>query len=234
MLISLIVPTLNENDTIFILLQKIDFVAKNLAVNGNSLELIIVDDRSTDGTQEKIKNAKPNFSYPIILHERQIKDLATAVLDGFKLASGGILGVMDADLSHPPEIIPSLIAALGEADVAVGSRNIFGGGVENWPYHRKLASVLGASLARAVGVKIRDPMSGFFFLRRHVLEGVALSPIGYKILLEILVKGRPKKVVEIPYIFLNRTVGKSKLGGKVIFNYLRHLWRLLLWRIRFK
>lgn len=232
MLVSLIIPTLNESDAIVILLQKLDSVSKSLTVQGNSLEVIIVDDGSADGTRDIIKNVQSKFFYKIILRERQVKDLATAVIDGFKLANGEIWGVMDADLSHPPEMLPLMVEALKDADISVGSRNILGGGVENWPYHRKFTSRFGALLTRAINIKITDPMSGFFFLRRSVLENVTLSPIGYKVLLEILIKGHYQNLVEVPYLFLNRTVGKSNMGSLVMINYLRHLWRLLLWKIK--
>ena len=231
MLISLVIPTLNEADAIATLLPALQKIALTLKERGFNLEVIIVDDGSTDGTAEKIKSIQQSFNYQIVLMQRTVRDLSTAVIDGWKRAQGEIWGVMDADLSHPPAVIPELIEALTNADIAVGSRNIPGGGVENWPYIRRLYSRMGASLAKLVGIKVADPMSGFFFFNKKVLDGVTLSPIGYKILLEILVKGHYDKVQEVAYIFLNRTVGKSKLGRKVMINYLRHLWRLLLWKI---
>lgn len=231
MLISLVVPTLNEADAITTLLPALDQVARALKEHGFDLEVIVVDDASNDGTPEKIKSTAASLSYGVVLVERSVRDLSTAVIDGWQKAKGEIWGVMDADLSHPPETIPKLITALAEADIAIGSRNIPGGGVENWPYLRKLYSRVGASLARLVGIGVSDPMSGFFFFNKKVLDGVTLSPIGYKILLEILVKGHYTKVAEVPYIFLNRTVGKSKLGRTVMINYVRHLWRLFLWKL---
>lgn len=232
MRISLVVPTLNEGGVIEILLARLDAVARTLRLSNNELEVIIVDDRSTDGTPEIIRRIKNGFSFTVILLERQIRDLATAVLDGMSLATGEIIGVLDADLSHPPELIPTLINGLARGEIVVASRHLPGGGVENWPYIRKFTSRLGAWAARAIGVKITDPMSGFFLFKRQVLAGVNLSPIGYKILLEILVKGYYDKVIELPYIFLNRAVGSSKLGPKVMINYLRHLNRLFIWKLK--
>lgn len=232
MRVSFVVPTLNEGKVIKELLTRLSDVAEILKLDGKEMEIIIVDDGSTDDTREIVKKIKNDFSFSVILLERQIRDLATAVLAGLTLASGDILGVMDSDLSHPPELIPSLIKALDKSEIVVASRNLPGGGVENWPTNRKLYSRIGTWLARLAGVSISDPMSGFFVFKRGVIESIELQPIGYKILLEILAKGRYNKVIEVPYIFLNRTVGSSKLGPKVMLNYLRHLGRLVVWKMK--
>jgi dolichol-phosphate mannosyltransferase len=138
--------------------------------------------------------------------------------------------VIDADLQHPPEAIPALLKAVREgADIAVASRYIKGGGIEGWSTRRrtisraaKIPAVLFLSRAR----KIKDPLSGFFLFRKSVIEGVTLSPTGYKILLEVLVKGNPARVVEVPYVFRERERGESNLTTREQVNYLRHLSRL--------
>jgi len=132
--------------------------------------------------------------------------------------------VMDADLSHPPEVLPSLFETVrsGTADVAVASRRVEGGGIRNWPLMRRFISWGSGLLARPL-VRVRDTTSGFFALKRSCIEGVELRPIGYKIGLEVLARGRYDTVMEVPYIFTDRQYGQSKLGGKVMLAYLLQL-----------
>lgn len=232
MKVSIVIPTFNEAEAIKPLLLRIREIYALIQKTGYDLEVIIVDDNSTDNTQGIVRAIEHNFPFPVILIARRERDLATAILEGWKYATGEIWGVMDADLSHPPEVLPELLQSIETADIVIGSRNIKGGGVEDWPIHRRLFSMAGALLARILGVKSSDPMSGFFLVRAKALAAVTLSPIGYKILLEILVKGKYERVVEVPYIFQNRSVGKSKLGYRVMSRYLRHIFRLWLWRVK--
>lgn len=192
-------------------------------------EIIVVDDASIDGTLELVEKIKAPFLIKIV--KRQKKGLATAVLEGWRHARGEILGVMDADLSHPPELIEKLLRALKISDLAIGSRHINGGGVEEWPIARRLFSKFATMLARPLAAGARDPLSGFFFIKKSALKGADLKPLGYKILLEILVRCAPLKITEIPYIFRNRSVGKSKLNLKVTLDYFRHLLRLYIHKI---
>ena len=150
--------------------------------------------------------------------------MSSAVLEGFKAASGSILVVMDADLSHPPEKIPEMVSKIesGEGEIVVGSRYIRGGSVEDWPFRRRIISKGATMLARWL-TKVKDPMSGFFALKKSVIDGVDLNPVGYKIGLEILVKGKYSKVVEVPIHFANRKAGTSKLGGTEVLKYLDHV-----------
>jgi len=131
---------------------------------------------------------------------------------------------LDADLSHPPEKIPELVGRIesGEAEIVFGSRHVEGGSIENWPFYRKVVSK-GAALLAGGLTKVKDPMSGFFALNRSVIEGVTLDPVGYKIGLEILVKGKYTKVAEVPIRFANRKAGKSKLGGSEMLRYIDHV-----------
>lgn len=146
------------------------------------------------------------------------------MLEGISTASGSIVVVMDADLSHPPEAIPEMVKKIesGEAEVVFGSRYVKGGSVENWPFYRKIVSKGATLLARSL-TKVKDPMSGFFAFRRSVIEGVQLNPVGYKIGLELLVKGKYQKVVEVPIHFANRKAGKSKLGVGEMLKYIDHV-----------
>ena len=146
------------------------------------------------------------------------------------MAKGNILGVMDGDLSHDEAILPRLISAVqGGADLAVGSRRIPGGGAVHWPWFRRWASTFATRLAKGIlDVRLSDPMSGYFVLNRSVYESCKsrIEPMGYKILLEIYCKSRPKQVAEIPFVFRNRREGQSKLSPQVMVQYFRMLLKL--------
>lgn len=225
-MISIIVPTYNERENLEELFKRISD-----ALKGYEYEIIVVDDDSPDKTWEKAQELSK--SYPVrVIRRTKEKGLSSAVIRGFKEARGEIFVVMDADLQHPPEIIPKLINALEKADIAIASRYVKGGKVENWYWWRKIISKGAIMIGRVALPKIRDtkdPVSGFFALRREVVENVNLNPVGFKILLEILIKGNYSKVVEVPFTFGLRFAGESKLGKKQIFNYLKHLYRLMRW-----
>lgn len=198
---------------------------------GRSYEVVIVDDNSRDDTRAVC--ATLSRSYPLTLHVREHpKDgLSGAVLTGFGIARGQILIVMDADLQHPPETLPHLITPLerDEADFVLGSRYAPGGSVEErWGFFRRWNSKVATLLARPfAGQHTTDPMSGFFALRRATLDGARrLTPLGYKIGLELMCKCRVKRVKEVPIQFKTRARGKSKLTFKQQFKYLEHLSRL--------
>lgn len=227
MKISIIVPTYNERDNLEELFERI-----SSSLRGRAFEIIVVDDDSPDRTWEKAQELSQK--YPIrVLRRTKERGLSSAVIRGFEIAEGDVFVVMDADLQHPPEVIPKLIEAIEKgADIAVASRYVKGGGVENWYWYRRVISKGAIMIGRVALPKIRnikDPVSGFFALRREVVENVELNPVGFKILLEILIKGRYGSAVEVPFTFGLRSAGESKLGQKQIFDYLRHLWRLMLW-----
>jgi dolichol-phosphate mannosyltransferase len=149
--------------------------------------------------------------------------LASAVVAGFGAAKGDVLLVMDADLSHPPEVVPALLDAIaGGADLAVGSRYVRGGGTMDWPLKRRVVSRVACLLGNVL-VPIRDSTSGFFAIRRAVIDGVKLNPIGFKIGFEVMARGRYKKAVEVPYTFRDRELGKSKFGQREILQYVVQL-----------
>jgi len=227
--ISIVIPTLDERESVKRLVPKLEAVAKTLPVG--SFECIFVDDDSKDGTQQAILDMRAGSAMPIFLVERKVRGLATAVIEGFRHARGSIVGVIDADLSHPPELIPKMLGMLEGADIVVGSRHLPGGGVEEWPAHRRFFSRAASLCTLLLAPRVTDPMSGYFFLRKEAIQGVTLSPVGYKILLEILVKGRYSKVAEVPYIFRNRDFGKSKLNWKVSAAYFWHLAKLHAWKL---
>ena len=213
------IPTYNERDNLQELVARIE---SSCSASGIESEIVIVDDSSPDGTGAYADELARDHRMKVV-HRTGKLGLSSAVLEGFKVASGDILAVMDADLSHPPEKIPEMASRIssGEAEIVFGSRYVQGGSVENWPLHRRIISKGATMFARGL-TKIKDPMSGFFMLKRSVIDGANLNPVGYKIGLEILVKGKYSKVVEVPIHFANRKAGKSKLGAGEMLKYIDH------------
>jgi dolichol-phosphate mannosyltransferase len=198
----------------------------------DDFEIIVVDDDSPDGTWqvgEKLAEENPHLK---VIRRQGEKGLATAVVTGWNAAGGEILGVMDGDLQHPPETLPDLLDSIlnTHADIAVASRHVEGGGISDWSLIRRAISWGAAALSTLMipGIlwSVRDPMSGYFFIRRSVIESVRLKPEGYKILLEVLGRGKYQTVIEIPYIFEERKEGGSKLGPKQYLEFLFHIARL--------
>ncbi len=222
--LSVVIPTYNERDALPLLVARMAEVRRGL-----SLELVIVDDASPDGTGAVADEAAKVSSIPMtVVHRPQKTGLASAVLDGAAAARAPVVTVMDSDLSHPPELLPALWQAIQDgADVAVASRYVPGGGVERWPLVRRLVSRVATFAARAgLGLRVRDPLSGFFAVRRDLLTRYRYRGLGYKLLVEILATHPGRPVAEIPYRFVDRQRGKSKLGVGEIFAFLRLLWYL--------
>lgn len=222
--ITLVIPTFNEAGNIPILVAKIFEVFSDNNLDGH---VIVVDDDSPDQTWRVAEDLRDSYPKIQVLRRQDKRGLSSAVLDGFAMASTDIIGVIDADLSHPPEKIPELVAPImsGEADFTLGSRYIDQGGIENWPLKRKISSKV-ATLAVVGLTTVKDPMSGFFFLKRDLIKNVELSPKGFKIGLEILVRSKCKNVKEVPIVFRDREYGESKLSSNVIVDYLIHVSKL--------
>lgn len=218
---SIIIPTLNERENILLLLRAIEEVA---ACHGPMCEVLVVDDRSEDGTAALV--ASQSFALPLRIIERErLGGLAAAVLRGVAEARGKVVVVMDADLSHPPEAIPALVAPVlaGTHDIMIGSRHVPGGGCPGWPWRRRVMSRVAAWFAMPF-TSAADPMSGFFAMRRSDLLALGAAPRGYKILLEALARHTdPRRVAEIPILFQDRKFGRSKLGLHTIRDYLLRL-----------
>ncbi|MFO1000482.1 MAG: polyprenol monophosphomannose synthase [Planctomycetaceae bacterium] len=228
--LSVIVPTFCEADNLPELAERL---FSSVSQEPYDTELIIVDDNSPDETRSICQALSQRF--PVRLHVRTVeRGLSSAVIEGIRNATGEILVVMDADLSHPPEAVPELVAALENprTDFVIGSRYVRGGSTdEDWGILRflnsKLATLLATPLTRAA-----DPMAGFFGLRRETFEAAEqLNPIGYKIGLELMIKCRCQGVVEVPIHFANRKCGTSKLTLKEQLNYIRHLTRLYTFQL---
>ena len=227
--VSIIIPTFNESENICSLLKSIKEHLPKI-----NLEAIVVDDNSPDGTgkivEEYVKSMKDIAGYTIsVIHRKAKEGLSSAVLDGLKNSNGDTVVVMDSDLSHPPHIIPKMLETLKQTqcDIVVASRYIAGGTIQGWPFKRKLISKVATKIAKkGLGVTTNDPMSGFFAFRRKITEGIKFDAIGYKMLLELLVKTKGVKVEEIPYTFTNREFGSSKLSTSIIFDYCKSVWKL--------
>lgn len=224
--VSIIVPTYREAENLPRLVPQ---AAAALNGRGWNWEIIIVDDNSPDGTPDVL--AQLTRQWPQLKFLIRIKDrgLSSAVLAGLALAQYDFLLVMDADLSHPPESIPSLIDPLlnNTAEFTIGSRYVAGGKTEDWGRFRWINSAVATVLSRPFACGARDPMAGFFALpRRLYMAADNLNPIGYKIGLELMVKCRVSKIAEVPIVFRNRLHGESKLTLKEQFRYLEHLSRL--------
>jgi dolichol-phosphate mannosyltransferase len=223
--ISIIIPTYNEKDNIAPLLSRVD-----KALSGNNYEILIVDDGSKDGTIELASNLADRYPVRVIVRQNE-RGLATAVVHGLKSAAGQIIGVMDADLQHPPEVIPDLIKAIqGGADMVVASRYIEGGGCPNWGLSRRIISRVALMISHLLlpsTRQVKDPLAGFFMFRRQNVDPEKLKPIGYKISLEVMLTGRFQRIVEVPYIFEDRSAGQSKLNPGQQLDYLKHLFSLM-------
>jgi dolichol-phosphate mannosyltransferase len=240
--LSVIIPTYNEYENILHLVE----VIRTKIPEGLITEIIIVDDNSPDGTgrlianyiddpltrvcagiqqHENSNNFAMNRESVVKLVCRENKSgLISAILQGIKSSTGRYILVMDGDFSHPPDTVPVLINELLRDPncIVVASRYVRGGSIRGWPYKRLLLSRLAAKIA-TYGLSlcnIRDPISGFFAFPRYIMENIRIDTYGYKFLLEILVKARGVKVKEIPYTFVDRRSGESKLDTRVMLDYL--------------
>lgn len=224
MKLSLIIPTYNEKDNIQKLLLKL---TEEFYQNKIDNEIIIVDDNSPDGTGQILEDLKTKYKNLKVIHRNGKLGLSSAVLEGFKIAEGDIIGVMDADLSHPTEKINEMLENMIKgSDLVIGSRYVAGGKIEGWSLYRKLLSK-GATILARVFTSVKDPMSGFFMVRKGLIINNTINPKGFKILLELLIKSDYKNIMEIPIVFNNRTVGESKAGIKEIIFYLQNLFSYL-------
>jgi dolichol-phosphate mannosyltransferase len=227
---SLIIPTYKEADNLAPLCQQIEKIIPHF----QAFELIIVDDHSQDGTVEFCQTHKDQYPFLKLITRTQERGLSSAVIAGFRAARYETLVCMDADLSHPPSMVPVLVNALQPpTDFVIGSRFITGGSVyDAWSAFRRLNALFARALARSI-VCLKDPLSGFFALKKTMFEQAApLNPIGYKIALELIIKGHCQHIKEIPIHFSQRENGYSKLTLKEQLNFLRHWLRLMLYKCR--
>ncbi|MBW4466045.1 MAG: glycosyltransferase [Pegethrix bostrychoides GSE-TBD4-15B] len=225
---SLIIPTYNEAQNISRILQQLTHLLDQAIPL--AYELIVVDDDSPDQTWKVAQQLTPQYPQLRVMRRQTERGLSTAVIRGWQVARGKILGVIDGDLQHPPEVLLQLLQAMQSADLAVASRHIEGGGVSEWsPVRRFLsrgAQVLGLLILPSVVGRVSDPMSGYFLVRRSAIAGRIMNPLGYKILLEVLGRGQIQQVAEVGYVFQERKQGESKVTWRQYLDYLLHLAKL--------
>ena len=219
-LVSIVVPTYKEKDNIEPLVERIH---NNLSKY--DYEIVIVDDDSGDGTAELVANLSTKYPIKIIVRKNK-RGLASAVVDGIASVNSENVIVMDADLQHPPEVLPAMMEALETHDFVMASRYIKGGSPGQWTLSRKIVSAVANLPALPLAPKIKDRMSGFFGFKRAVVDTASLNPTGWKIGLEILVRSKFKSVTEVPYTFVPRARGESKLSQRIMGEYLRQLMDL--------
>jgi dolichol-phosphate mannosyltransferase len=221
----MVIPTYNERDR---LAELVDALFAACAAHGVQLELVIVDDNSPDGTGAVADELARTRRIQVV-HRSGKLGLGTAVVEGFSVASAAIVGVMDADFSHPPALVPQLVDVMrgSGADLVVASRYVPGGSTPNWPLRRRALSRMACLLARPLS-PIRDAASGFFLLRRDIARGATIQAGGFKICLELIVRAWPRSLVEVPYRFDDRELGESKMSLREAVGYVVQL-RDLYW-----
>ena len=229
--LSLVVPTYNESRNLEELIGRLAALLDGFLPG--AYELIVVDDDSPDQTWALALRLADRCRSLRVMRRRGEKGLSTAVVRGWQAAQGEVLAVIDGDLQHPPEVVEKLWAAIAQgADLAVGSRHAGGGGLGDWSALRRglsrAAQLVGLCVLPTVVGRVSDPMSGCFMVRRSALADVTLSPLGYKILIEVLGRGRIGRIAEVGYVFRERVAGESKVTARLYLEYLRHLVRLRL------
>ncbi|NJN31015.1 MAG: glycosyltransferase [Synechococcales cyanobacterium RM1_1_8] len=258
LLLSLVIPTYNEQQNLQPLVEQLVTQLDHCAGGRycDRYELIVVDDNSPDRTWATAQVLMGTYPQLRVMRRQRERGLATAVIRGWQVAQGELLGVMDSDLQHPPQILPQLLAALagrndgdsqtgsadlasdranggagnGAVDLAVASRHVSGGGVSDWSLARRVlsrgAQLLGLLLLPETVGAVSDPMSGYFVVRRRAIADRPLHPLGYKVLLEVLGRGSIRSLAEVGYVFQERRQGNSKVTLASYLDYLTHLLRL--------
>jgi dolichol-phosphate mannosyltransferase len=227
--LSLVIPTFNESRNIAAMVKLVtNLLDQHL---GGKYELIVVDDNSPDRTWEIALNLSQIYPQLRVMRREQERGLATAIIRGWQVSRGEVLGVIDGDLQHPPEVLIQLLRAMtGAVDLAVASRHISGGGVSDWGLVRRFlsrgAQLLGLLILPGVIGRVSDPMSGYFLVRRRAIANCVMQPLGYKILIEVLGRGNIGEIAEVGYVFQERQAGHSKVTIRQYIEYIQHLLQL--------
>ena len=227
--LSLVIPTYNESKNIPVLLGQLEELLD--PVLGEAYELIVVDDDSPDLTWAVALDLVPAHPRVRVLRRQGERGLSTAVIRGWQVARGDVLGVMDADLQHPPEVNLRLLDEIDRgADLAAASRHVAGGGLSDWSFSRRVlsrgAQLLGLLVLPTVLGRLSDPMSGYFMVKRAAIAGTELDPLGYKILIEIVARCNIRWIGETGYVFRERSEGETKVTWRLYVQYLGHLLKL--------
>jgi len=227
--LSLVIPTYKEAANIANLIGQLDNLLNRTIPN--QYELIVVDDDSPDSTWKIAESLTKEYPQLRVIRRTTERGLASAVIRGWQQANGEVLGVIDGDLQHPPEVTVQMLEAIKQgSDLVVASRHVAKGGVSEWNLVRRFlsrsAQLLGLMILPEVLSRVSDPLSGYFMISRKAIADVSLNPIGYKILIEVLARGDIRQVSEVGYVFQERFEGESKVTWKQYVEYLQHLLRL--------
>ena len=224
---ALVVPTLNEAGNVEQLLGRL---VAALSPSSVAWEILVVDDQSSDGTPDIVKQFAQSESRVRLLVRAGQRGLAGAIAYGWAHTDADLLGVIDADLQHPPELLPTLLSKVVDGcDIAIASRYVQPHSIDGWSPIRAAISRMGLLTSKPVqkpALEVKDPMSGYFVLRQKCISGLDFQPTGFKLLLEILARGDINSVTEVPFKFAPRHQGKSKANLMTAVHYLSLLWRL--------
>ncbi|MBD2385053.1 polyprenol monophosphomannose synthase [Cylindrospermum sp. FACHB-282] len=230
--LSLIIPTYNEGKNILAVVHLLSYLLDEALPN--NYELVVIDDDSPDGTWEIAQQLMADYPRLRVMRRQGERGLSTAVIRGWQVAKGQVLGVIDGDLQHPPEVLMKLLKATEQgADLAVASRHVTGGGTSDWRLNRRIlsrgAQLLGLIILPSVVGRVSDPMSGYFLVRREAIAGRLMNPLGYKILIEVIGRGEIHQIAEVAYVFQERQEGASKVTWRQYLEYIIHLVQLRFW-----
>jgi len=224
-----LIPTYNERENISALSRLVFDAAPGV-------RLLIIDDNSPDGTADLVSEMKGNFPDMDVYKRVGNKCFGKSYLDGFRIVLNDdrydYVGMMDADFSHNPAVIPAMFEKLADCDVVVGSRYIRGGGISNWNFKRRMLSRFANFYARTIlGIPVRDLTTGFMCFKKETLKNIDLDSIqsdGYAFLIELKYKlyKAGYKTVEYPIIFSERSEGQSKMSSKIIWEAVKLPWKL--------
>jgi dolichol-phosphate mannosyltransferase len=227
-LLSVVVPTFNEIENLFEFLTAVRSTL-DAALPGD-YEVIVVDDDSPDRTWEAAAHMTTSFPQLRVVRRCQERGLARAVIRGWQVARGAVLGTINADFQHPPEMLARMIDRMADSDLVVATRHGDGGSLGDWGFKRRVTSwgagLVGKVLLPEVFARLSDPLSGCFFIRREAIQGIELKPLGYKSLMEVVIRGNVRRIRECGYEMRKRNRGKSKVHALHPVQYIRHVFRL--------
>jgi dolichol-phosphate mannosyltransferase len=230
---TLVLPTLNEAGNVTAALER---AVAALSKEKQAWDILVVDDESTDGTPDVVLRYAQSENRVRLIVRRAHRGLAGAISFGWAHTDAELVGVMDADLQHPPELLPALLKEVRNgADIAIASRYLKPGSMDDWNRARRVLSRLGVLASKPVQpvtLHVHDPLSGFFVLQRGCIAGIKFQETGFKLLLEILARGRITSVAEVPFKFSVRKCGCSKANAMTAVHYFQLLCKLAANRIR--